>query len=159
MAALLIGEVAERAAVAPPTIRYYESIGLLKAPARSSAGYRRYSAETIEELRFIKKAQALGFSLDEIAEILELTRTGNTPCSRVLALARHHLDAVDQRIRQLRRFRRQLAAELAKWDGRTPLTCDGLCQIIAAADAVAPVGSSSKLTPPPPRRFSLAKVR
>ena len=63
MASLLIGEVAARTALTAPTIRYYESIGLIKAPARSEAGYRRYSNNTVQELEFIKKAQALGFSL------------------------------------------------------------------------------------------------
>jgi DNA-binding transcriptional MerR regulator len=84
MAGLLIGQVAERAGVATPTVRYYESIGLLKSPARSAAGYRRYSEGTVEELAFIKKAQALGFSLDEIRQVLMLSRTGRTPCEQVL---------------------------------------------------------------------------
>lgn len=139
MGRLLIGDVAERAGVRPPTIRYYESIGLLEPPERSAAGYRRYSAATIEELHFIKKAQTLGFSLEEIAEILKLTRSGRMPCSRVLSLAQQHLAAVEQRIRQLQNFRARLAAELAKWDGQTTPTCQGLCQIIAAADAVGAV--------------------
>ncbi len=133
MAGLLIGEVAERAGVAAPTIRYYESVGLLKPPARSAAGYRRYAVDTVDELRFIKRAQTLGFSLDEIGEILKLTRTGKTPCSHVLSLAQQHLAAVDERIRQLERFRAQLAAEIAKWNGKTTPTCRGLCQIIASA--------------------------
>ena len=90
MASLLIGEVAERTGLSAPTIRYYESIGLVKPPARSEAGYRRYSDTTVEELRFIKKAQALGFSLDEIAEILKLSRAGRRPCSHVLDLAHRH---------------------------------------------------------------------
>lgn len=139
MAGLLIGEVAQRAGVAAPTVRYYESIGLLKPPARSSSGYRRYSAELVDELRFIRKAQALGFSLDEIGEILKLTRSGRTPCSRVLSLAHQHLAAIDERIRQLQKFRGQRAGQLAKWDGRTQPTCGGLCQIIASADADAAV--------------------
>lgn len=133
MASLLIGEVAERAGLTAPTIRYYESIGLVKPPARSEAGYRRYTETTIEELRFIKKAQGLGFSLEEISEILKLSRAGRAPCSHVLDVARRHLSAVDERIEQLRRFRRQLAREIEKWDGAREPTCDGLCQIIASA--------------------------
>jgi MerR family copper efflux transcriptional regulator len=70
MAGLLIGDVAERAGLTAPTIRYYESIGLLAAAPRSSTGYRRYGDATVAELQFIKKAQALGFSLEEIREIL-----------------------------------------------------------------------------------------
>jgi DNA-binding transcriptional MerR regulator len=134
MTGLLIGDVAQRTGVAPPAIRYYESIGLLKPASRSEAGYRRYSEATVEELLFIRKAQALGFSLDEISEILKLTRAGKTPCSQVLSLARQHLAAVDERIRQLQKFRSQLAAELKKWDGKRTPTCGGLCEIISGAN-------------------------
>lgn len=134
MAGLLIGEVAQRAGVSAPTVRYYEEIGLLPPPLRSATGYRRYSGQTVDELRFIRKAQALGFSLDEIGEILSLSRSGKTPCSHVLSLAHQHLAGVEERIRQLQHFRDQLAAELAKWDGKSTPTCRGLCQIIAAAE-------------------------
>ena len=135
VAGLLIGDVAKRTGVSPPTIRYYEGIGLLPSPTRSSAGYRRYSDATVEELRFIRKAQALGFSLGEITEILQLSRSGKTPCSHVLSLAHAHLAAVDERIRQLRAFRRQLATDLAKWDKQqAAVTCSGLCQFITDAE-------------------------
>lgn len=139
MASLLIGDVAARTGITAPTIRYYESIGLLSRPARSAAGYRRYTDDTVAELRFIRKAQALGFSLDEIAEILTVSRAGHAPCAQVLDLARQHLAAVDDRIRQLQRFRKQLAAEIAKWDGKRQPACDGLCQIIEQATDPAPV--------------------
>ncbi len=135
MGGLLIGDVAKRTGVTAPTIRYYEGIGLLPSPARSGAGYRRYSDGTIEELRFIRKAQALGFSLDEVAEILQLSRSGKAPCSHVLSLAHQHLAAVDERIRQLRAFRRQLAIDVAKWNKqRAAVTCTGLCQFITDAE-------------------------
>ncbi len=94
MASLLIGDVAERTGLSAPTIRYYESIGLLAQPARSATGYRRYTESTVEELHFIRKAQGLGFSLDEIGEILQLSRSGQKPCSHVLTLAHQHLEAV-----------------------------------------------------------------
>ena len=135
---LLIGDVTRRTGIATPTIRYYESIGLLKPAARSPAGYRRYTQSTVDELLFIRKAQALGFSLDEISEILTLTRAGKAPCSRVLSLAKQHLAAVDDRIRQLQRFRTQLAAEVSKWDGRREPTCQGLCEIISGAETDLP---------------------
>jgi DNA-binding transcriptional MerR regulator len=128
---LLIGDVAARSGLTAPTIRYYESLGLLTRPARSPTGYRRYTEANLEELRFIRKAQALGFSLDEIAEILQLSRAGATPCAHVLDLARRHLAAVDERIHQLNGFREQLSAEISKWDGQRQPTCAGLCKIIA----------------------------
>lgn len=134
MAGLLIGDVAGRTGLTVPTIRYYESIGLLKPAPRSATGYRRYSDTTLEELRFIKKAQSLGFSLEEIGEILTLSRAGDTPCSHVLDLSRRQLEAVEERIQQLTRFRDQLAAELSKWDGKAEPTCRGLCQIISSAE-------------------------
>ena len=135
MGALLIGNVADRAGVPAPTIRYYESIGLLKPANRSASGYRRYSDATIEELLFIRKAQGLGFSLDEVAEILKLTRAGRTPCERVLSIAHQRVAALDERIRQLQRFRDHLAADLAKWDSeRTAVSCRGLCKWIADAE-------------------------
>lgn len=134
MPSLLIGDLAERASVAAPTIRYYESIGLLKRPSRSNGGYRRYAEAAVAELQFIRKAQALGFTLAEVAEILQLTRSGKAPCDRVFVLARQHLASIDARIRQLQGFRDHLAGELAKWDGRTGTMRDGVCQIIATAD-------------------------
>ncbi len=135
MAGFLIGDVAEQTSVAAPTIRYYESIGLLERPSRTDAGYRRYTQATVDELRFIRKAQALGFSLDEIGEILTLSRSGQAPCSHVLSLAHQHLAAVDERIRQLQKFRGQLATDLEKWNGKTTPTCGGLCQIISTLGA------------------------
>jgi DNA-binding transcriptional MerR regulator len=135
MNGLLIGDVAKRTGLAAPTIRYYEEVGLLKKPLRAESGYRSYSSKTVDELLFVKKAQALGFSLEEIAEILKLSRAGQKPCERVLALSHKHLDAIDARIRDLQTFRRYLAGELSKWDLQgTAVTCDGLCQFIAEAE-------------------------
>lgn len=150
MAALLIGDVAHRAGLSAATVRYYEEIDLLPAPSRSLKGYRSYSEQTVDELRFIRKAQALGFSLDEIREILKLSRSGKTPCSRVLSLAHQHLAAVEERIRQLQQFRDQLATEVAKWDAKNTDTCRGLCELIVAAetDALAADVNLQQLNPP-----------
>ena len=134
MAPLSIGEVAELAGVTAPTVRYYESIGLLKKPARSQAGYRRYSDATVKDLGFIRKARALGFSLDEISEIIELTRAGKRPCARVMVLAKQRLSDVDDQMRKLTAFRNQLAAELARWEGRRDPVSDGWCQMIESSN-------------------------
>lgn len=146
MAGLLIGELAERTGTTAPAIRYYESVGLLTPPPRSPSGYRCYPERIVEELRFIKKAQALGFSLEEISEILRLSRSGSAPCSLVLSLGRQHLAAVEERIRQLQKFKGQLAAQLAKWDGKRAPTCEGLCEFISTAEAEAVDDASDRLT-------------
>lgn len=149
MNGMLIGEVARRSGVAAPTIRYYEDIGLLRKVARADSGYRSYSTRTVDELVFIRKAQSLGFSLDEIREILKLSRSGQQPCERVVALTRKHLEAIDRRIRDLERFRSYLHLKLSKWDKRDGETCDGLCQFIADA---APVEVPSEMSVGMPKR-------
>ena len=133
---MLIGDLAKQADVTPATIRYYEEIGLLAEPSRSSSGYRRYSDSTLEELRFIRKGQSLGFSLDELGEILKLSRAGEAPCSHVLELAGRNLASVDERIQHLRAFRDRLAAQIARWKGKPMPVCNGkgLCEIINSAE-------------------------
>ena len=151
MSGLLIGEVAKRTGFPPPTIRYYEEVGLLKKPSRAESGYRSYSSKTVDELLFVKKAQALGFSLDEIAEILKLSRSGQKPCERVLAMSHKHLETIEARIRELQKFKGYLAAEISKWDRQgTAVTCDGLCQFIA--DAAPESAPSEIIDRPLPRR-------
>jgi DNA-binding transcriptional MerR regulator len=131
---LKIGELAREVGTSAPTIRYYESIGLIPAPARTSGGYREYSARSRRELVFIRKAQAIGFSLEEIREILDLSRSGRVPCARVRTVAHCHLAMLDDRIARLQRFRNQLAREVVRWDAEGTSTCDGLCQWIASVD-------------------------
>jgi len=153
MGALLIGDVAKRTGLTPATIRYYESIGLLSAPPRSGAGYRRYGETTLHELDFIKKAQGLGFSLDEVQEILRLSRRGQAPCAHVLDLAKRHLAAVEERIAQLSRFRSELAADIAHWEQQDQSYCDGVCQLIAgAAQRTVPAALHTKVPQQPPRK-------
>ena len=133
---MLIGDVARLSNVTPATIRFYEELGLLTQPKRSQAGYRHYCETAIEELRFIKKGQGLGFSLEEIGEILKISRAGEAPCALVLDLAQRNLATADERIRQLHLFRDRLAGLIARWKDRSPASCgnDGLCEIINSAD-------------------------
>lgn len=137
MAGLRIGEVANQACVSTPTIRYYERAGLMPKPARSDAGYRLYSERAIEELTFIRRAQAICFSLDEIRGLLQLSRGGVAPCARVISLAGTHLTQLEERIQQLHTFRDRLADALNKWrTGRCGFSSERLCDLLDEVDAV-----------------------
>lgn len=115
---LRIGEVAAATGMSVEALRFYEQRGLLGRPARTASGYRAYDASVVERLAFIKRAQAIGFSLDEIAEILEMRGRGETPCLEVREAARRKLAELDARLRELRRYRNELARTLDDWDER-----------------------------------------
>ncbi len=134
---MLIGDVARLSNTTPATIRYYEELGLLTAPPRSESGYRHYCDSMVREILFIKKGQALGFSLHEIGEILKIGRGGDAPCSHVLELAERNLAAAEERIRRLQSFHDRLEKLIHTWkDKPTPLGCHagGLCEIINSTD-------------------------
>ncbi len=115
---LRIGEVAEATGVSVEALRFYERRGLLGRPARTASGYRAYDEGVLERLAFIKRAQSIGFSLDEIAEILEMRAHGHAPCVHVRETARRKLAELDVRLRELRRHRNELARTLEEWDER-----------------------------------------
>src|SRR5688572_27442780 len=98
---LVIGELAARAGTTPETIRYYERVGVLPRPARSGGGrYRMYGSSDVERLTFVRRARELGFSLDEVRELLQLADHPERPCTDVDRLARAHLGAVDAKLNQ-----------------------------------------------------------
>jgi DNA-binding transcriptional MerR regulator len=103
-----IGELAERVDVNPRTIRYYESIRLLPPAQRTPSGYRDYGEDDVERMIFIRTAQRLGMSLDEIQEILAVRERGERPCSYVLEVLRQQVADIDRRIADLQRLRADL---------------------------------------------------
>jgi|SRR5687767_2165326 len=125
-----IGEIARRSGIPAHTIRFYEDYRLVTRAERSDSGYRVYTDRTIDELGFIQRAKRLGFSLDEIREILSLGRGGKKPCERVAALCGSHLKDIDQRMADLRAFQRALreAERLAK--AGCGFTSEGFCRAI-----------------------------
>ena len=106
---LTIGALARRAGINPRTLRYYEHIGLLVPSARTDAGYRLYTERDATRLSFIRRAQALGLSLTEIADVIALREAGTTPCRHVSAVARAKVTAIDARIAELGVLRDELA--------------------------------------------------
>jgi DNA-binding transcriptional MerR regulator len=127
---LKIGEVAKLSGVGIEALRFYEKSGLLDKPSRTVSGYRVYSRDVLDRLAFIKQAQALGFSLDEIRRIIADARTGNSPCDEVREIVRRRLDELDERMREMRRYRKELAETLEEWDrlGRAPGHICGLIE-------------------------------
>lgn len=111
---ILASEAARELGVGVQTLHFYEQQGLIPHPPRSRAGYRLYTPEITARVRFIRKAQALGFSLEEIKEITELARQGTSPCGRVQAALAEKLEEVDRRLRELKDFRSELAALVAQ---------------------------------------------
>jgi DNA-binding transcriptional MerR regulator len=112
---LKVGQVAAEAGVGVQTLHYYERLGLLPKPNRSEANYRIYSPEAIRRVRFIKKAQALGLTLEETKQILDLKAHGREPCLKVAELGEKHLQEIDARLAQLRAYRRALAQAVSDW--------------------------------------------
>lgn len=105
-------DVAKRAGVNPQTLRYYERRGILPAPERSPAGYRNYPEATVSVLRFIKRAQEMGFSLADVDKLLHLAGGRAGSCAKARAVTADRLADLDRRIADLQRMRRCLA-ELA----------------------------------------------
>jgi DNA-binding transcriptional MerR regulator len=110
-AALRIGEVAARSGVSVDTVRFYERRRLLPRAARTEGGFRLFAPETVGRVKFIKQAQDLGFSLDEIGEFL--ATGGAQECRRVRDALRAKLAGLDERVRLMREFRRTLSRHLA----------------------------------------------
>lgn len=113
---LKIGEVAKATGIGIETLRFYEKSGLLDSPSRTGSGYRIYNASVLERLDFIKRAQVLGFTLDEIKRIIADKRVGLSPCAEVREIVRKRLAELDARMREMKRYRNELASALAEWD-------------------------------------------
>jgi DNA-binding transcriptional MerR regulator len=124
-----IGELAARLAINPKTIRYYEGISLLPDPKRTASGYRTYDEDDVERLRFIKTAQRLGITLDEIREILAFRERGDRPCEYVRGVLRREVAEIDQRLAELTALRDDLVA-LEDMADQLPESSAGTCQLI-----------------------------
>jgi Hg(II)-responsive transcriptional regulator len=135
-----IGEVAEQAGVNIQTLRYYERRGLLPEPQRGGAGYRVYESDTVRLVRFIKRAQELGFTLREIEDLIEL-RESPRRGAEVRAVAAAKVEDIGRRIRQLKAMRKALGGLVEACD------CEGgtlTCPIIEALDDSAEAAVAGK---------------
>lgn len=140
---LKIGEVAKATGIGIETLRFYEKSGLLDSPSRTESGYRIYNADVLERLDFIKRAQVLGFYLDEIKRIIMDKRAGQSPCSEVREIVRRRLADLDARMREMKRYRNELASALAEWDetGDVP---GHVCGLIEGSHIGHPLGGHAE---------------
>jgi MerR family mercuric resistance operon transcriptional regulator len=111
---LTIGSVAKLAGVNVETVRYYQRRGLLSEPDKPLSGYRHYPTEVVKHIRFIKRAQALGFTLEEVASLLKLGQA--TACAETRGLAAHKVDLIDRKIADLTSIRAALASLVEQCD-------------------------------------------
>ncbi|WP_417310999.1 MerR family transcriptional regulator [Devosia sp.] len=108
-----IGQLATQTGVKVPTIRYYESIGILPEPGRTQGGQRRYDAAALERLRFIAHAREMGFPMPQLRAMLDISTEREAPCAELDALVEARLADVDTRIERLTRLRAELAGMLS----------------------------------------------
>lgn len=130
-----IGALGELVGVSTKTIRYYEQLGLLDEPDRTSSGYRDYDERAAERLRFIRDAQASGLSLAEIASVLELKAAGQRSCGHTTELLERHLADIDDQIARLQSAQASLLALAERARSLDPAACTdpNRCQVITAS--------------------------
>lgn len=142
MEKLTIGQVAKEAGVHVETVRYYERQGLIPEPPRRASGYRQYSPDFVRRIRFIKRAQTLGFSLKEIAELLALRVEAEAACNEVKRHTEQKIAGIEQKIETLQRMKDVLVELVASCHQREPTDA---CPILAALDAKDNYNLTSKL--------------
>ena len=166
---MLAGQVAKELGVGVQTLHYYERERLIPPPRRAENGYRVYDASLVDRVRFVRKAQSLGLTLEEVKEIIELADRGACPCGHVHAALTARLKEVDDRLAQLRSFRSELAALVSRVrkvsstatrsDPVNRARAAALCEIVEQASTTPPAGARFALALGPRSRRPRRRVR
>ena len=119
-----MGELAKAAGVSADTLRHYERKGVLRAQ-RSGNGYRQYSEDSLERVRMIRQAVAVGFTLNELSDIFKVFDRGGAPCQQVRSLAANKLAEIENHLQEVTALRNELRAALKDWDNRLARTAAG----------------------------------
>lgn len=130
-----IGQVAQLTNLSIDAIRFYEKQALVSPPMRTSAGYRTYTALDVERLRFIGRAQRLGFSLQEIRELLLVESSDRRGCSHVRSLVAEKIMQVKEKIADLRRLESRLAKAQSQCNAALEAACDAACPVLEGLEA------------------------
>jgi DNA-binding transcriptional MerR regulator len=132
---LKIGDIAKQTGVSVGTLRYYETLHLLFPEERGDNHYRYYSKNAIQQVEFIKKAQSLGFSLEEIKQILEVTSHGKNPCDLVKILLINKITELDLKIKSMMSFKSELERYSSQWSSISDNDNEeSFCPLIASVD-------------------------
>lgn len=139
MSGMTVGKAAERAGVSRKAIRLWEAKGLLPAAERTEAGYRLFDEADLDVLLFIRRAKALGLTLEEINDILDLQRGGAQPCGRVTQMLDAHIEQIDHTMAELRQLRHALVTARRTADETRRAGGDAVvCRIIEASPETGP---------------------
>lgn len=130
---MTIGEAARATKLPTETIRYYEKIGLVPLPPRSTGNYRGYATQDVARLGFVRRARELGFSIDHVRELLDLAGRREHDCCRVDDLTRQHVSAIEQKIADLTILNRELNTLLSSCRGGRVAECRILEALVPAA--------------------------
>lgn len=139
-----IGDAARDTGLKPPTIRFYEQEGLLAAPARTPSGRRLYTAADLRRLSFIRHARTLGFELDDIRSLLDLTDHPERSCADADRIARAHLDAIEARIARLQALQAELSRIVKSCAGGKAAAQCRVIEALAVSPASAPRARARK---------------
>lgn len=131
---LKIGELAKQTNLAVGTLRYYSDLGLLLPVQRGENGYRYYSQDAASQVQFIKKAQALGFTLEEIKQILDVRDRGEKPCNLVQSLLNEKIEQLEIQIQRMTWFKKELEEYRASWINNPDLESNSeeVCPLISS---------------------------
>ena len=132
---LTIGEMAKRSGLTAKMIRHYESLALLPPAVRSEAGYRHYQEQDVQQLRFIRQARELGFSLPQIGELLNLWHDQQRPSSKVKQVAQQHIAVLEQKITELTQMKSALETLVSRCHGDDNSDCPILDELAQPSGA------------------------
>ena len=149
MGPMIVSELARSAGVTPDAVRYYARMGLLAATRNRANGYRQFSVSDIKRLRFIKRAQSLGFSLAEIATIIEQASHRKSPCPMVREIIQRRIEEAAQELENLILLRDRMKMAVAKWKRMPDGAPDGdaICRLIEAIDGEENVRANPGVSP------------
>jgi len=132
------GELAKRTGCNLETIRYYEKIGLMPEPSRSTNGYREYDQIHVKRLQFIMRGRELGFTMEDLKSLLDLVDRKAVSCGEVSRLTKEHLESVHQKINDLRRIEDALSKTLLSCSGKDVPECPVIDALFLSTDELSP---------------------